>query len=113
MVVEFLSALLSFPSLLPSLKKHVALLAVLGRKNFPLPFNGSFGWSNNQMDVRQINTRKNKFCISRNPKYMGDSKIERQNEGYSHPELRNGVGSGASKDRSVIHRMIRRGADGG
>ena len=44
---------------------------------------------------------------------MGDSKIERQNEGYSHPELRNGVGSGASKDRSVIHRMIRRGADGG
>lgn len=44
---------------------------------------------------------------------MGDSKIERQNEGYSHPELRNGVGSGASKDRSVIHRMIRSGADGG
>ena len=37
--------------------------AFVGRRNLPLFFMGSFGWSNNQIDVRQINRRKTNLIL--------------------------------------------------
>ena len=37
--------------------------AFVGRRNFPLFFMGYLGWSNNQIDIRQINRRKTNLLL--------------------------------------------------
>ena len=65
----------------------LATYYVLGRKNFPLPFRGSFSWSNNQKSTWDINRRETKFNFVHTDVQWQKGKMRY----VCHPERRNGA----------------------